>query len=258
MNVLKIICAILILLFIPACGSGIAATEPPVPSNTAIPSPAPTNTPLPPPTSTPIPPTPTPEFLQYYTEEFEKDLKYWPYFIINGRTSVIQNDPVEKVTMSAEGGFFKFDIEKTGFWVYSTYDPFDYEDVRIDARMDNLGTNDNYISLVCRYSKENGWYEFNIANSGLYTIYFAKPREDGYVNYAVIIDGGSNKIKQGLEVNEYTAICEGDNLSLFINGNLTKEVKDTQLTSGKVGISVSSFLNLPVKVNVDWIKISQP
>ena len=112
---------------------------------------------------------------------------------------------------------------------------------------------------MCRYKPEVGWYEFNIANNGLYWIYYAKVRaEDGYVNYIPISEGGSNKIKQGLEVNEYSIICKGDTLTLYINDNLTKETTDNQLTSGKVGVSLSSFAQLPTKVNFDWVKISQP
>jgi hypothetical protein len=165
---------------------------------------------------------------------------------------------VDKVILNATDGFFTIDIQETRRRIYSVYDPFTYEDVRIDARVVNLGTNDNYFSLVCRYSLEEGWYEFNITNSGLYIIQFAKANEGGLISYSKIANGGSNKIKQGLEANEYTAICKGDILTLYINGNLTKEIKDTRLISGKIGLSAASFDNIPVKFNVDWVKISQP
>jgi len=268
MNRKKLLITVFILvmsIFFSSCGS----TQAPVPTVTSVPTdtPVPTNTPLPPTatataTNTPIPPTPTPEFVQYYTEEFEKDLKYWPSFIVDGSGyggAVLAKEPTDKIVLSAEDGFFKFDIEKTWQYVYSIYDPFEYEDVRLDTRVENLGTNNNNVSLICRYEKDSGWYEFNIANSGIIDILYAKVRpEDGYVSYTLISEGGSNKIKQGLDVNEYSAICKGDTLTLYINGDLTREVKDPRLASGKVGISVSSFPSLPVNVNVDWIKISQP
>ena len=252
---------LLVLLALSACSPMVAATEPPTATSTPAP---PTNTPTATftPSPTPIPPTPTPEFLQYYTEEFEKDLKYWPSFVVDGSGyggAIIAKEPSEKIVLKTEDGFFKFDIAKTWQYAYSTYDPFDYQDVRLDVRAANLGTNDNSISLICRYTKDSGWYEFNIANSGLYNILYAKVRpEDGYVSYTLIAEGGSNKIKQGLETNDYSAICKGDALTLYINDNLTKEAKDNKLTSGKIGVSVSSFPNLPVKINFDWIKISQP
>ena len=160
--------------------------------------------------------------------------------------------------MNPGDGFLTFDMEVAGYRAYSIYDLFNYEDVQIDARVQNMDTSDNYFSLVCRYSKESGWYDFNIISGGLYEIKFAKPREDGYINYTLLADGGSNKIKQGTGFNEYTAICKDDILTLYINGNLTKEIKDTRLKSGKIGVSVASFQRPPTKVNVDWIKIRQP
>jgi hypothetical protein len=264
MNVKMSVALLIVLVALSACSISPAVTKPPAPTATETPVPPPTSTATPtvPPSPTPIPPTPTPEFEQYYTEEFEKDLKYWPIFIVDESGyggAVIAKEPTDKVVLSAEDGFFKFDINKTWQYVYSTYDPFEYEDVRLDARVENLGTNNNNISLICRYSPDNGWYEFNVANSGLYWILYAKIRpEDGYVSYTLIAEGGSNKIKQGLEVNEYSVICKDDVLTLYINDNLTKEAKDNRLTLGKVGISVSSFPSLPVKVNFDWVKISQP
>jgi hypothetical protein len=272
MNRKKLSITVLILfasILFSSCGPGqlFGPTNTPVPTNTPIPTNTtiPTNTPAPPTataTNTPIPPTPTPEFEQYYTEEFEKDLKYWPNFIVSESGyggAVIAKEPTDEIKLSAEDGFFKFDIEKTWQYVYSTYDPFEYEDVRLDVSAENLGTNNNSISLVCRYTKDSGWYEFNMANSGVLSILYAKVRpEDGYVSYTLIAEGGSNKIKQGMDVNEYSAICKDDTLTLYVNGNLTKETKDNRLTSGKVGISVSSFPSLPVKVNFDWVKISQP
>ena len=248
-------------LFLFSCGLGQMFGSTPVPAATN--SPVLTDTPVPPTaTNTPVPPTPTPEIVQFYTEEFERDLKYWPTFIVDQRGfggAVIVKEPIDVIVLSAENGFFKFDIERTWQYVYSIYDPFDYEDVRLDARASNLGTNNNSISLICRYTEDSGWYEFNIGNNGLFDIYYAKVRpEDGYVNYSLISEGGSNKINQGFDVNEYGIICKEDTLTLYINGNLTKESKDSRLTSGKVGISVSSFPNLPVRVNFDWVTISQP
>jgi hypothetical protein len=62
-----------------------------------------------------------------------------------------------------------------------TYDPYVYEDVRIDARVINRGVNNNNVSLVCRYT-DSGWYEFNIANNGLYWIYAAEVSAGGNVS----------------------------------------------------------------------------
>lgn len=64
----------------------------------------------------------------------------------------------------------------------------------------------------------------------------------------------------GKDVNEYTAICKGRTLQLFINGYEVKTLTENRyaLREGQVGVSVSSFNVLPVQVDIDWVKVSQP
>jgi hypothetical protein len=47
---------------------------------------------------------------------------------------------------------------------------------------------------------------------------------------------------------------------LYINGTETRVFEDNQyvLRKGKIGISASSFDQLPVIVEYDWVKISEP
>ena len=256
MKAIKLSLAILFLLAILACGAiGSAPTQPPLPTSTSTPIPP---TPIPPTaTVTPIPPTPTPEFLQYYTEEFDKDLKYWPSYVIDGYNGVMMKEPDVKLEIA--DGSISFDLAKWR-WVYATYDPFEYEDVHVEAQAENLGTNNNNVSLTCRYSKQ-GWYEFNVANNGLYWIYNASVRDDGFVKYKLLEQGGSNKIVQGntpgKNLNIYGIICKGDTLTLYINDTMTKEVKDATLRSGKIGVSISSF-DTAANVRFNWVKISEP
>src|SRR5215211_7404283 len=91
-----------------------------------------------------------------------------------------------------------------------------YEDVQVEARADNRGKNNNNISLICRYDEEVGWYEFNIANNGLYDILYAEVLDSGKIRWNRIANGGSNAINQGKEVNEYSITCQGDELTLNI------------------------------------------
>jgi len=78
--------------------------------------------------------------------------------------------------------------------------------------------------------------------------------------YYPIFNGGSNLIKQGKDTNEYTFICNGNDLTLGVNGTKVKTVTEKihALREGLVGFGVSSFDSLPVLVNVDTFQISQP
>ncbi len=188
---------------------------------------------------------------QYFTEEFEGNLGNWTYFISKNDKDANTNG-VEPVS---DNGYLVLDLTKY-LNVYVMYDPHTYTNVRLDARVDNRGTNNNNINLICRYSEE-GWYEVAIANNGLYWLYAYDGVKGTYVRLA---NGGSNKIKAGKEVNEYTFICNERNLIIEINGFETKTYTDNQYVfrDGKVGIGASSFKDMPVKVEFDWVKISQP
>lgn len=209
-------------------------------------------------TETPQPTfTPTPQ--KFFKDEFNQGFDNWTHFSINGKTSVINPGNIG-ARIAIEKGYFIFDIERKLFWVYSIYNQFTYDDVRIDVTVANRGTNNNNISIICRYSEEDGWYEFNITNSGLYYIYHALPRFDGFVAYTILGEGGSNEIRQGLETNVYTGICHENTLTLMVNDHFVSEVKTGRfdLTEGKIGISASTFLSVPVTAKFNDIIVSAP
>lgn len=240
------------ILFVLACGSGGAiATQAPIVVASDTPAPPPTATTVP--TKTPIPATPTPKIQQFFTEDFQgASIESWSYFLRSGDES--------KFSISAEPDGLLFELTGQRIFSYVVYDAFEYEEVRVDATVENQGVNDNNITLFCRYSEEKGWYEFNIYSSGLYDMYFTKPDSAGNLNYGLIAEGGSNNINMGQAVNEYGIMCEKDALTLFING---KEIRTIGIPSyvlegGKVGVSVSSFGQVPVKVLIQEVKISEP
>ena len=192
---------------------------------------------------------------QFFTEEFDGGIDNWSRLNVTGS----KDTNVDGLKIETANSHLVFDFSTKELYAYLFYQPYNYGDVAVEASVENRGTNDNQISLVCRYSDE-GWYEFNVANSGLYNILYGSKNASGVFGYARLADGGSKKIKSGKDVNTYKIICKGHRLSLYINGIETKSLDDNQyvLRDGKVGISVSSFKNLPVKVEYDWVKISQP
>lgn len=200
--------------------------------------------------------TPTPE--KFFSSEFDEEVSGWSFFSINGENSVINPSNIG-VNLYVEDSHYVFDIDQKLNWIYSIYDIFIYADVRIDTIVSNRGTNNNNVTLLCRYDEEEGWFEISITNGGLYYIYHAAPRFDGFVAYTVIEQGGSNDIIQGLETNKYTMICLDDTITLLINDEFVKKADVTRfdLNSGKIGISASSFLDVPVKIKFDNVTISQ-
>ncbi len=197
--------------------------------------------------------TPVAEAQRFFTEDFNTDVINWTTFLTSGQKSVLEQ--------YVENGFWVFDLGGRDMYVYSLYEPEIYGDVRIDLRAENRGDNTNNISIICRYDEKGGWYEFNMYNSGLYDIFYGRWKSSGtQASYTLLEDGGSNAIHQGKTSNEYTVICSGSTLSLFINGQETRSVNESlfKLHEGKVGIGASSFDRLPIRVDFDWVKISEP
>lgn len=183
----------------------------------------------------------------YYYTEFDGDLGSWVYYLTRGEE--------QNFTANTSNSRMRVEIDDTYTYVYFMYNEYEYTDTWIDTTAENLGRNNNNVSLICRES-DLGWYEFNIANNGEYWIYwYDDVTEDGYVE---LWHGGSTLIKMGKDINEYTAYCVGDTLSLWINGVEVKTLTNKNLKSGRAGLSVSSFNVTPIIVEFDYFAVGVP
>jgi len=184
---------------------------------------------------------------EYFSYEIDYDIFEWDHFLTNG-------DPSGVITV-LKNGKLKITINSLDTYAYYIYKFLEAEDVRLDIRVANLGTNNNNVSLICRHSAL-GWYEFNITSDGLYWIYQYDPSLSD--PYKQLWNGDSSSINLGKEENEYTAICKGDQLRLFINGIEGISITDQTLTSGEIGFSVSSQNVTPIVVEIYNFTASVP
>lgn len=182
----------------------------------------------------------------YYVEEFSSAPQTWSYFLLSGEDADFE--------LYTERDRLVFDISGEYVWPYYTYDSYIYTDVRVDFRAENLGSNNNNVSLICRYN-ERGWYEFNVANNGLYWIYRYTINDD---TFHELYSGGVANLRTGKDTNDFTAICDGDRLTLGVNGVEVRTVEDSSFDEGLVGVGVSSFEFTPVLVELDYVEISEP
>ncbi len=186
----------------------------------------------------------------FFIDEFDDNMDNYSWFDMGS------GDEEDKMNLVYEEGQLKFELNDYNLWPYVMYDPYTYTDVRIDVEAENWGVNQNSVTLVCRYDEDLGWYEFNIANDGTwYIAYYDAMVAKGYIT---LYNGGSTAIKMGRDTNVYSAVCQGQDLTLFINGVKTRTVEHKDLKEGQVGVSVSSYENFPVNVYLNWLEISQP
>ena len=212
----------------------------------------------PPPAETAAPQVQGGEAQAFFAEAFDNPLSGdWEQFQIYDVNST--SDP-EKVTVQTEGGKLAWNFDTKDLAYYLIYKAFSYQDVKLETSFDNRGVNNNTVSLICRYDSKFGWYEFNITNSGLYNIYAMEVLGGGKYRYNRIANGGSLAIKQGKGINEFAATCQGQQLALYINGEKVAAVTDAKYSfgEGQVGVAVASFNVVPVAIQMDSFKVSEP
>jgi len=198
--------------------------------------------------------TPTLVPQPFYTEEFNGDIADWFRFMTSGDERMVELE-VERGKLSLR----LLQLEDKLPWFYLINDVFTYSDVKVEAVVANRGVNANGVSLICRYS-DIGWYEFVFSNSGTYSIYVVDINGIVSQGYNEIYTGGTSVIKTGQETNVYTAVCKGDELSLYVNQSLVRTLTDTKFIfrEGKIGLAVSSPRKLPVNVDFETITVSEP
>lgn len=196
--------------------------------------------------------TPTAVEDSYFTEEFDADPKWDLAVIPDNPDSGEKSDP-ESVTIAFSNSHMIFNIPEEWLSAFYMYTEETYKDVRLDIEFDNQGVNSQQISLVCRSDGGDKSYELEVGNDGKWVF---------KVNRRAVNNGASTAIKVGKGVNHYTMFCIGDEVSFLFNGVEPKgsPYADTQagLGAGNVGFVVTAKRAVPVNVEIDWFKVSEP
>jgi hypothetical protein len=158
----------------------------------------------------------------------------------------------EKASVSVSATGIRFALDDQNLTSYTLYKPITYADVVIRLRAVNVGTiNTNEVSLICRRTG-NTWYEFSVTSGGLWNLYY-------YTGVNTVIGTGAvTALKSGQNINEYEMTCLGNEISLKVNGQDVRTVKDDNLTDGQVGFSISSIQFFPVEIEVKQFEVAEP
>ena len=206
----------------------------------------------------PVPPaaTATPTLLAaqhyFFEEDFNTDLDGW--------STVVTSGDVDLLDLRAANGFLVFNIGDQNLNALSFFQAGMYKNVWIDLRVTNPGGTQHAVNIVCRYSKMEGWYQFEIFNSGLANLYYMAWDKALKPQPTLLAEGGSDAMPGGNTANLFSVICKDRQLSLYINGRMVITYQENQyvLPVGQVGIGVSSFEEIPVMVEFDWMKLETP
>ena len=239
------------IIFITACQSATPTAAPSLfPTVTAQPTLMPVDT------STPELPTPTPEptetpFPDFFTNEFDSSLAGW--VILQAGNEAVPNVKVEKDSLVLE-------MDSPYTWLYALYGAQDYSNIRVDTQFTNRALTPASAGLICRYSEDKGWFEYNVFADGTYNVLLGKWLDVGITQYLPITDGSSKLILPTGTAQTIGLTCVDSTLSLYINDALLRkvDVSSYDLTGGKIGLTTASYENTPIVVGFDWVKVSEP
>jgi len=141
-----------------------------------------------------------------------------------------------------------------------------YEDVIVQAEVENLGSYDNAFSLICR-ANEHGWYEFRISSTGYYELLrFDQYKKDADKNaYTNFLENRFNStlIKLGLKKNVFSLSCVGSTISAFINGEQLYfqkrplAIEDDTYKEGTIGFGILGYGD-SLDMTYNWVEAIKP
>ncbi|MCA2002999.1 MAG: hypothetical protein LDL51_14135, partial [Chloroflexi bacterium] len=191
-----------------ACQS-VSATAQAEPAPTSVFTPQPTATIPSTSTSTPAPTSTSTPAPLFFTDDFNAD---------NGAWTSFQTGGAELPLARFDGGLLKISFSTAHTWYYAIRNPREYADVFVRAKFS--GAPAGSLGVLCRYDESKGWYEFNAASDGSYSVLFGQWLGEGIAQYTPIALDKSPYLKAGVLDYEIGLLCKGDTLALHINGKL--------------------------------------
>ncbi|MDZ4160134.1 MAG: hypothetical protein U1B80_10140 [Anaerolineaceae bacterium] len=250
--------------FLGNLGRALQAEATPVPLPTGVLPMEPTPTlmlPSPQPTSPP-PPMQSPEPPRggtYFVEEFDGSVDDWSYNILSGNE--------KNIVRYQEGGRMVVSLPDPGAYVYFFNESYTYGDIYVQARYENLGDNNNGVTLICRRNPK-GWYEFRVGSNGRWSVYrFDQSQKDRKRIPYTLLAGTYSSIAINAGVNKLNNIgmkCVGNEIRLFINGEEIiqpnkRPILDNEYTEGHVGFAIiSEGASRGVLVEMDYVGVDAP
>ncbi len=157
------------------------------------------------------------------------------------------------------GGEYFFELNHPDWMAWAVAGrSFDDVSIQAKARLAS-GQTDGHWGILCRYADEGNFYYFAISPDGYYGIF---RRVDGGELDPLTADGlgmlPSPAIKTGEETNTITATCQGNHLTLAVNGEELVTAIDDTLQRGNVGLAAGSGPSGKTNVRFDDFTVTRP
>jgi hypothetical protein len=131
------------------------------------------------------------------------------------------------------------------------------EDASVEVQAARIGgPADNRFGLVCRYQDGGTYYAFLVSSDGYYAIYKNLAGEVTLLDMPGMLPDERLQGAQGDLLLRIT--CRGEELALWVNGELIAERQDSAIRRGDVGLLAGTFDEPGTDILFDFFTVSVP
>ncbi len=145
--------------------------------------------------------------------------------------------------------------DNTDVWANPANQSFADVSIEADATR-NGGPLDNDFGLICRYQNVTNFYYGIISSDGYFGI--LKSGSDGTNMLGQDNLVASTLIDQSLDTHHMRLDCIGDQLSLYVDGQLLTQVTDSEYPTGNVGVIAGTYSQPGADILFDNFYVRQP
>ena len=148
-----------------------------------------------------------------------------------------------------DGAYFVTSTEKDAMMWGAAGRSFSNVIIDVDAvQVSAPSNNNNDYGIMCRVQFNGDGYSFNISGDGFFSI--QKASNDSFID--LIEWQESEAIRQGNNVtNHIRAVCDGEKLVLFANGQLLAETTDSSFTEGDIALTATTYESTMTEIHFD-------
>lgn len=120
------------------------------------------------------------------------------------------------------------------------------------TQYDSPANNNNDYGIMCRVQDNGDGYSLLISGDGFYSIQVSNSG-----SFTSLVEWTkSDLINQGAASNFFEADCIGSTLSLYVNGSLLTTIEDSSFSSGKIGLTATTYEDAAVEIHFSNLTIS--
>jgi hypothetical protein len=151
---------------------------------------------------------------------------------------------------------FRLWVDLPNYQVWSV-PGLNFRDTRIYTKTHKLsGPDDNLFGVLCRFQDAENYYALMISSDGYYGI--LKKHSGTFSLLGLPQMGFDEAIQRGDQANELLAVCQGNQLALFVNDTKLAQVTDDTFTFGDVGVIAGNRAKSGTNVLFDYFLVLKP